>query len=238
MRKKNEIKNFITENGNNKQQKRIQFEKQKRTMTSKVMKFNCECCGYATQNKSNFQRHLKTRKHQRNIGLCVENIHLQECYKAEKGDEYWEDPENTIVVEWDYDNKLVDELMDEEYKVMELDTKKNCMWIEQVKKQANWERGQRINIGLKQNCDGCFFVFIGNDDDEGDDWKCSNYQYISEEGLFMTKTMESFRKFYDKIITREEWINEREIYYEVNCMYNDNVRYELELEENGGYVMK
>jgi hypothetical protein len=73
-------------------------------MTSKVMKFNCECCGYATQNKSNFQRHTRTKKHQRNIGLCVENLH--ECFKAEQAEEWFEDPVNAVVVSWDVD-KLV-----------------------------------------------------------------------------------------------------------------------------------
>jgi hypothetical protein len=197
-------------------------------MTSKVMKFNCECCGYATQNKSNFQRHLKTKKHQRNNGLCVENLH--ECFKAEKGDEYWNDPENTIVVEWDIDNKLVDDMMEDDYNVMDIDTKGNCMWIEEVKKQANWERGQRLNINLKQNCDGCFFVFIVNDGKYHCGW-----QYISEEGLFMTKPSENLRKWIENTITREEFDT---YYVEVNSVYNDNVRYELEVEENGGYIMK
>jgi hypothetical protein len=208
-------------------------------MTSKVMKFNCECCGYATQNKSNFQRHLKTKKHQRNsnTGLCVENIHLRECYKAEKAEEYWEDPENTIVVGWDYNNEMVDELMEKEYEVMDLDTKGNCMWIEQVKKQSNWERGQRVNIELKKNCDSCFYVFIENGDEDDDEYEkddeyngaYSNYQYISEDGLFMTKTLDAFRKFYENTITREEYLKQCVIYYEVNCVYNDNVRYQLEL---------
>ena len=64
------------------------LKKPKRTMTSKVMKYNCECCGYARQNKSNFQRHTKTKKHQRNNGLCVENLHehystSDDCQDAE-----------------------------------------------------------------------------------------------------------------------------------------------------------
>jgi hypothetical protein len=201
-------------------------------MTSKVMKFNCECCGYATQNKSNFQRHLKTKKHQRNIGLCVENLH--ECFKAKQGDEVWEDPENTVVVEWDIDNKLLDEMMDEEYNVMDIDTKRNCMWIKQVKKQANWVRGQRINISLKQNCDGCFLVFINNNEDNDNDWISINYQYISEDGLLMTKTLENLRKWR----TCNYMTPELDTYVEADCVYNDNVRYELELEANGGYIMK
>lgn len=206
--------------------------KQKRIMTSKVMKFNCECCGYATQNKSNFQRHLKTKKHQRNIGLCVENLH--ECFKAEQGDDWFEDPENTIVVSWNINNKLVDEMMEEEYEVMNIDTKKNCMWIEQVKKQTNWQRGKRINISLKQNCDGCFFVFIGNDGGDDDNWQHINYQYISEDGLLMTKTLENLRKWITCNIMREEF----DTYVECDCVYNDNVRYELELEASGGFIMK
>jgi hypothetical protein len=201
-------------------------------MTSKVMKYNCECCGYATQNKSNFQRHTKTKKHQRNIGLCVENLH--EFFKVEQAEEWFEDPVNTVVVSWDIDNKLVDEMMEEEYNVMDIDTKKNCMWVEQVKKQANWEWGHRINIRLKENCDGCFFVFIVNDEHGDNDWISINYQYISEDGLLMTKTLENLRKWR----TCKYMTEELDTYVEVDCMYNDNVRHELELEANGGYIMK
>lgn len=190
------------------------------------MKFNCECCGYATQNKSNFQRHTRTKKHQRNIGLCVENLH--ECFKAEQAEEWFEDPVNTVVVSWDIDNKLLDEMMEEEEEVMDIDTKKNCMWVEQVKKQANWERGKRININLKSNCEGCFYVFIVNDDDY------TNYQYISEDGLLMTKTLENLRKWRTCKDMKEEF----DTYVECDCVYNDNVRYELEVEENGGFIMK
>ena len=46
--------------------------KKKRTMTSKVMKHNCECCGYATDKKSSMTAHLKTKKHSKNLRYKLE----------------------------------------------------------------------------------------------------------------------------------------------------------------------
>ena len=124
-------------------------------MTSKVMKYNCECCGYATQNKSNFQRHTKTKKHQRNIGLCVENLHehystSDDCQDAE----YYEPEEiaRMVFVSWDGDNDRLQEMMDSEEHPVNDDVKRNCMWVEKLKEKAK-NRTKRfwVNDGIKEN---------------------------------------------------------------------------------------
>ena len=50
-------------------------------MTSKVMKFNCECCGYATDKKSSMTTHEKTKKHASN--LAKSQIQTGECVKEQ-----------------------------------------------------------------------------------------------------------------------------------------------------------
>jgi hypothetical protein len=212
-------------------------------MTSKVMKYNCECCGYATQNKSNFQRHTKTKKHQRNIGLCVENLHehystSDDCQDAE----YFEPEEiaRMVFVNWDGDNDRLQEMMDSEEQPVNDGVKRNCMWVEKLKEKANWKRGETINFYNKSMVEGIFISYI-HDTDGG---FCD---VINEDGFLMVQNEDKLCRWrladLDKTgrYTQEEknkLLEDLDILEECDCVYNDNVRYELELEANGGYLMK
>jgi hypothetical protein len=191
-------------------------------MTSKVMKYNCECCGYATQNKSNFQRHTKTKKHQRNIGLCVENLHehystSDDCQDAE----YFEPKEiaRMVFVSWDGDNDRLQEMMDNEEHPVNDDVKRNCMWVKKLKEKANWNRGETIYFYNKSIAEGLIMTHIKD--------YCLGTYFINEDGLLMVRKCDD--------VTGECDLS---CYVECDCVYNDNVRHELELEENGGYIMK
>jgi hypothetical protein len=191
-------------------------------MTSKVMKYNCECCGYATQNKSNFQRHNKTKKHQRNIGLCVENLH--ECYSTSddcQDAEYFEPEEiaRMVFVNWDGGNDRLQEMMDSEEHPVNDDVKRNCMWVEKLKEKANWKRGETINFYNKSISEGLIMTHIKD--------YCLGLYFIDEDGLLMVRKCDD--------VTGER---DMSCYVVCDCVYNDNVRYELELEANGGYIIK
>lgn len=206
------------------------------------MKFNCECCGYATQNKSNFQRHTRTKKHQRNIGLCVENLHehystSDDCQDAE----YFKDEEiaRMVFVTWDGDIDILQEMMDSEEHPVNDGVKRNCMWVEKLKEKANWKRGDTINFYNKSMAEGLFISYI-HDTDGG---FCD---VINEDGFLMVQNDEKLRKWrlsWDNSnrYTQEEKDRLRgdaDTLEECDCLYNDNVRYELEVEENGGFIMK
>ena len=186
------------------------------------MKFNCECCGYATQNKSNFQRHTRTKKHQRNIGLCVENLHehystSDNCQDAE----YFKDEEiaRMVFVTWDGDIDILQEMMNSEEHPVNDGVKRNCMWVEKLKEKANWKRGDTINFYNKSMAEGLFMTHIKD--------YCLGFYFINEDGLLMVRKCDD--------VTGQR---DMSCYVECDCLYNDNVRYELEVEENGGFIMK
>ena len=186
------------------------------------MKFNCECCGYATQNKSNFQRHTRTKKHQRNIGLCVENLHEHYSTRDDCQDaEYFKDEEisRMVFVTWNgYDDRL-QEMMDIEEQPVNEGVKRNCMWVEKLKEKAKWKRGDTIYFYNKSKAEGLFMIHIKN--------YCLGLYFINEDGLLMVRNFDDVTGYRDM-----------SYFVECDCVYNDNVRYELEVEDNGGFIMK
>ncbi len=106
------MKNLLMNESNNSNQKRIQFEKQKRTMTSKVMKFNCECCGYATDKKSSMTSHEKSKKHASNLAKqqlqteCVKEQHEGELMGLEDVNVFIPEPKVEEEDEFDLVNEI------------------------------------------------------------------------------------------------------------------------------------
>lgn len=156
-----------------------------------------------------------------------------EEYPTEKLQKYYttrhyteEDLEHNIQYEyleisWNINNVLLTIAMDIEFN-NEFDNgvKRNCMWIEEIKKHMNWKFGDLIDIEpyTFNDDNGTFSIMLTKIDDED---PSHSYIYINEDGILMIR---------DKEI---DWGFE-----EYDCFYNDKIKYELELEENGGYIMK
>lgn len=186
----------------------------KRVM-NKVEPKNCEYCRYATLNNYNFQKHLNTKKHKRN-SMCVENLHT---YYLTDNDEYVAmDLSKIIIVNWDGDNDILEDMMINENKLRDDGINRNCMWVEKIKEKTNWTKGSNIYFINKSITEGQFLSHI-KDEDVG-------FYFINEYGILMV------RKYHD---TKGYDFS---CYVECDCVYNDKVRYELELEECCGCIMK
>jgi hypothetical protein len=94
---------------NNKQSNRLKSE----TMSStKQMRFNCECCGYATDKKSSMTTHLKTKKHASNLTKqqlqteCVKEQHERELMGLEDANVFIPKPKVEEEDEFDLVNEI------------------------------------------------------------------------------------------------------------------------------------
>jgi hypothetical protein len=65
-----------------------------------------------------------------------------------------------LYFEWDYENDTLDKIAEEEFRMRmgDLKRKKNMLWINDLKKDANWKEGEYIYVFTKTNCDGTYYV--------------------------------------------------------------------------------
>ena len=88
--------------------------------------------------------------------ISVDNLHHHIYY-----DDYEIDVD-VLVISWDCENELLDDLMNEEMSPT-LGSKLNLMWIEKLKEKANWkENTEELYAYVKTNCDGAFYVYYSN----------------------------------------------------------------------------
>jgi hypothetical protein len=60
---------------------------------------------------------------------------------------------------WDEDNEKLCDLAEKDFRLRDL-KKRNLMWVEEVKKYANWKKGEYLYIFTKSNCDSCYRVWF------------------------------------------------------------------------------
>ena len=61
---------------------------------------------------------------------------------------------------WDYENKEIDDIMENEYLVARRGRKLNLMWIEEIKMRSDWKLGEKIYIETNCNSDGNFYCWF------------------------------------------------------------------------------
>jgi len=100
--------------------------------------------------------------------ITIENVHKQIQYEYEVSKPYYDDKyEACLTVQWDDENEEINELLTNDFRGDLHDMKrKNLMYIEEVKKRANWKKGEKLAITSKQNCDGCFYLYWNVDKTE------------------------------------------------------------------------
>lgn len=62
-----------------------------------------------------------------------------------------------FIVEWDYKNKEIDEIMSDEISLFS--SNKKMLWFKENIKEMTGLK-ETIYISTKQNCDGCFYVYL------------------------------------------------------------------------------
>jgi len=102
-----------------------------------------------------------------NEKITIENVHNHITYDYEEYEYYVEKDRAELKVTWDHENEEIDEIMDGDFSGnLSYYGRKNLMYIEEVKKRANWKKGEKLAITSKQNCDGCFYLFWNVDKTE------------------------------------------------------------------------
>jgi hypothetical protein len=121
----------------------------------------------------------------------VANIHTHiECDKNDI--EYDEETScYSIQFQWDFENEVIDELAENEFRYHGDDSKRNMLWINELKSIIDWKKGDCIYAYTKRNCDGCVNVYFKNNNTEFD-W----YDIILDKDGFIH--MKDYR--FDKVI--------------------------------------
>ena len=68
-----------------------------------------------------------------------------------------------ITFVWDCENEKLNDTADTEFRYSFGDKKKNLMWIEELKRIADWKKGEYIYAFTKTNGDGYYNVFFRKD---------------------------------------------------------------------------
>jgi hypothetical protein len=143
-----------------------------------------------------------------------ENLHTYLKYITDG----WVADGDAFLVEWDWKNDELNELMTNEmyYTPKDYGDRANFMWLEEVKKHYNYKLGEKMYIFLKHNVDGSFLLWKHNKDECYD-------MYIDEEGYvnfihyyypFTTYNMKSKNGYSDGI---------EKMFIKPDCVYNDNI---------------
>ena len=108
--------------------------------------------------------------------------------------------DNYMDITWD-NNEEIDNIMEKEYRFHLNDSKKSMMWIEDVKKAANWKKYDRLYIFTKSRSDYNFRASWWYDKDDGTFNDNANI-VIEEDGYVLMETRNNYtqrKDFEDKI---------------------------------------
>ena len=108
--------------------------------------------------------------------------------------------DNYMDITWD-NNEEIDNIMEKEYRFHLNDSKKSMMWIEDVKKAANWKKYDRLYIFTKSQSDYNFRASWWYDKDDGTFNDNANI-VIEEDGYVLMETRNNYttrKDFEDKI---------------------------------------
>lgn len=128
---------------------------------------------------------------------------------------------NIVIVSWDDSNKILDEMMLYEYIIRNDGIKRNCEWVEKVKEKAKWERGNVIYINNEHGGENIYLIIVDKE-------KHVPMFYINEEGILMARKYDTTNKN-DVRYKRYDM----SLYEECDCVYNERITHEMELEKNG-----
>jgi len=124
---------------------------------------------------------------------------------------------NQIYFEWDYENNILDNIAEKEFRFKLNDKKKNMFWIDELKKIADWKQGEYIYVETSQNCDGIFYV----NSIKSKILKCgSNFNWyniiIEPSGYVSMKGFNNYSTYQDDDIKYDFWVR-------VESFYNDKI---------------
>ena len=111
---------------------------------------------------------------------------------------------------WDYENEKIDKIASEEFSYELGDKKKSLMWVQKLKKIADWKEGEYIYAYTKTNADGYYNVFYRKDK-----VKFSWFNTIIEPSGYVC--MEAFNHY---TMATDDDIK-HSVFVRVNSVYND-----------------
>ena len=120
---------------------------------------------------------------------------------------------------WNCKHEKLQDLADQEYRYRVGDKRKNLMWVEELKKIADWKEGEYIYAFLKSNADGYFSVHYKKNKNENFHW----YNLIVEPSGYVC--MESMNLY---TLDSDEDIKASKNFIRVESVYNDKISKTLE----------
>jgi hypothetical protein len=122
---------------------------------------------------------------------------------------------SSITFEWDYTNEKLDNMAEKEYFYRITDNKKNLMWIEELKRIANWREGEYIYAYTTVSTDSCYFKVSYKKDKVNFD----KYNIIVEKNGYVCMKA---RNLYSN--NADEDIKCDGIFIRVISVYNDKIK--------------
>ena len=183
--------------------------------------------GFDTKEALTYLENEKEEPKEPKEKITIENVHNHitydyEIYEHDDGKDQAE-----LKVMWDHENEEIDELLDSDFRG-DLDCmgRKNLMYIEEVKKRANWVKGEKITIQHKQNCDGCVYLYWNVD--KTDDYLPSG----NVLGMLLEGSLVIEPEGYVLVRHFNHYVRDcSKFYIRVNSVYNDSVYDELSRKE-------
>ena len=180
---------------------------------SKVKKNQFICCGEVQKRNWCYVCHADDNCEYCSGEVCYACGEVRDDgYSASVEIKQAEDYANCIIVEWDYENKKLNKLMEKEYRNEVGDKKKNLLWLNKVKEVANWKVGETIYINQK-NFAGCFEAYWSKDKNS-----CLNDIIIEPTGYVCMKTCNLYTMTWEA--DTDERIKNL-FYIRVESKYND-----------------
>ena len=146
--------------------------------------------------------------------ITIRNIGKHIKYDEESLELEDEEPNcYSICFVWDCRNEKIDDIANKEFRYNISDKKKNLMWINELKRVADWKQGEYIYAYTKTNGDGYYNVYFKKDKINFN-W----YNLIIEPKGFVC--MECFNLY---TTDRDDDIKYGGMFVRVNSVYNDKL---------------
>ena len=126
-------------------------------------------------------------------------------------EDFDEDQQNGISISWDYENAEINNKMSND-EGNELGCRLDLMWVEDIKKRAEWVSGEELYVRTKSNCDGTFYCWY-----ERNKLASQFCDYIIEKNGYVAK------RYFNNYTSNETDEIKYAFYIRPDSIYNDRI---------------
>ena len=140
--------------------------------------------------------------------FCEGMVENKSLYTVGFLEDFAEDQQNGISISWDYENAEIDKMMTSN----ELNCRLDLMWVEDIKKRAEWVSGEELYLRTKSNCDGTFYCWYERNKSAQFLW-----DYIIEKDGYVVK------RYFNNYSSNETDEIKYIFYIRPDSIYNDRI---------------